>query len=169
VKLRILVLIVAGTAGLGSSYALANDGNGHHGHDQTTSTNGSCQRAAVFGTAAGPQTFVVTVSKSGRHSSLAPGQVVTVTVGSSGQPLRFAAAGCVSGSSVTVRDALLSASRPPTTTQTTSTATTTTAATTTATTTTTGTTTSSSHIVGPKRGGGGKGGRHGHGHGSHHG
>jgi hypothetical protein len=169
VKLRILVLVVAGMAGVGSSYALANGGYGNHGHDghgQTT-TNGTCRPNAVFGTVSAPQTFTVTVSRVGRQSSLTPGQVLTVTVGASGQGLRFSGLGCVNGSSVTVRDALLSEARPPrTTTQTTSTgttttattATTTTATTTTATTTTTGTTTSSSHVVGrPKAGRGGKG------------
>jgi hypothetical protein len=164
VKIRILLLMLAGAAGVGSSYALANDGNGHRGHDQTTTT-GSCQRDAVFGNAAGPQTFTVTVTHTGRHSSLTPGQVLTVTVGSSGQPLRFAALGCVNGSSVTARSAFLVGGRPPETTTGTTTGTTSTATTTTGTTETGTTTTSTSHVVGS--GGSGNGGRHGH-HGHRH-
>jgi len=163
VKTRILLLMLAGAAGLGSSYALANDGKGYHGHDQTTT--GSCQRGAVLGTAAGPQTFTVTVGHVGRHSPLTPGQVVTVTVGSGGQTVRFAALGCVNSSSVTARSALVVGGRAPKTTTDatttgTTTGTTTTAATTTGTTETGTTTTSTSHVVRP--GGSGNGGRHGH-------
>jgi len=162
VKTRILLLMLAGAAGLGSSFALANDGKGYHGHDQRTT--GACQRGAVFGTAAGPQTFTVTVTHAGWHSSLAPGQVVTLTVGSSGQPVRVAAMGCVDGSSVTARSALVAGGGPPKTTTgaTTTTTTTTTGTTSTSTdTTTTGTTTTStSHTVRPG-GSGNSGGHHG--------
>jgi hypothetical protein len=160
VKIRILLLMLAGAAGLGSSYALANDGDGHHGHDQATTT-GSCQRGELRGTAAAPQTFVVTVTKSGEHSSLAPGQVVTVTVGSSGQTLRVGVEGCVNGSSVAAREAELHVARSTTadttttgttTTETANSGATTTGATTTgATTTGTTTTTSTSHVVGSGR------------------
>jgi len=155
VKLRILLLMLAGAAGVGSSFALANDGNGYHGHD-VTGTNGSCQRGAVFGTAAGPQTFTVTVGHPGWHSSLAPGQVVTVTVGSSGNPVRIVAMGCVNGSSVTARSALVSGGWWPKTT------TGTTAGTTTGATTTGTTTTSTSTNPGGDKGGR----RHHHHHGT---
>ena len=166
-KMKLIALLIAGTAGLGSSYALANDGHGHQGHDQKAA-NGPCQKAAVFGTASGPQVYTVTVGHVGRNSSLTPGQVVTVTVGQSGQPVHIAALGCVSGSSVTARSAFVVGSSPPrtTTTATTTTATTTTATTATTTTgsTTTGstTTTSTTHVVKPGGGKGGQDGRHGH-------
>ena len=153
-KIRILLLMLAGVAGVSASYALANDGNGHNGHDQKATT-GSCERGAVFGTASGPQTFTVTVKHAGEHSSLAPGQVVTVTVGSSGQTVRVAAMGCVNGSSVTARSAFVVGERPPMTT----TGTTTAAATTTG---TTATTTSTNHVVKS----GDKGGHHSR-HGDH--
>ena len=149
-KIRILLLMLAGVAGVSASYALANDGNGHNGHDQKATT-GSCERGAVFGTESGPQTFTVTVKHAGEHSSLAPGQVVTVTVGSSGQTVRVAAMGCVNGSSVTARYAFVVGERPPMTT-TGTTATTTTGST---------TSTSTNHVVksGDK---GGHHSRHGH-------
>ena len=129
---------------------------------------GACQKAAVFGTASGPQVYTVTVGHVGWHSSLTPGQVVTVTVGQSGQPVHIAALGCVSGSSVTARSAFVVGSRPPgrrprQTTTTTATTTTGTTATTTTGSTTTGstTTTSTNHVVKP---GGDKGSTPGHGH-----
>ena len=127
-RARIPLLVVAGLAGLGSSYALANDGHG--GHDsaagQPTATT-SCQRGGVFGTV-GPQTFTVTVTKVGRDSTLVPGQIVTVTLGSSGHPVTVMAGGCLSGSSLAAQSAALSAApppAPPTTTGTTQTTTTT--------------------------------------------
>jgi hypothetical protein len=128
VKTRIAILVVAGAAGLGSSYALANGGKGgHHDADTQTSTT-SCQRSGVFGTA-GPQTFTVTVGNVGHDSTLVPGQVVTVTVGSSGQQVRFRSEGCLSGSTLTARSASLFAA--PTSTSTTTTSTSTTSTTTT--------------------------------------
>ena len=146
-KIRIMLLMLAGVAGVSASYALANGGNGHDGHGQKTTTTGSCQRGAVFGTASGPQTFTVTVTKAGEHSTFAPGQVVTVTVGQSGQPVRITALGCVNGSAVTARSAFVVGARA----QTTTTGTTTTAGTT--------TTTSTNHVVKP---GGNGDGHHGH-------
>jgi hypothetical protein len=148
VKIRIMLLMLAGVAGVSASYALANGGNGH---DQKTTTTGSCQRGAVFGTASGPQTFTVTVTKAGEHSTFAPGQVVTVTVGQSGQPVRISALGCVNGSAVTARSAFVVGAKA----QTTTTATTITGTT---------TTTSTNHVVKP----GGNGDGH-HGHHRHHG
>jgi hypothetical protein len=165
-KIRILLLMLVGAAGVSASFALANDGKGHEGHGQKTTTNGSCQRGAVFGTASGPQTFTVTVTKAGEHSTFAPGQVVTVTVGQSGQPVRIAAFGCVNGSVVTARSAFVVGARPPmtTTTGTTTTATTTTAATQTGTTSTGTTTTSTNDAVKSGKDGDGH-----HGHHRHHG
>jgi hypothetical protein len=134
VKLRIVLLVLVGAAGVGASIALA--GSGNHGHNSTststattgTSTMPSCQRAHVIGTTSAPQTFTVTVTKTGGHSSLAPGQVVTVTVGAAGQTVRVNAEGCATDSSVAAKEVEVHAFRapPPTTSTTTSTSTTTT-------------------------------------------
>ena len=152
-KIRIMLLMLVGAAGVSASFALANDGKGHEGHAQKTTTNGSCQRGAVLGTASGPQTFTVTVTKAGEHSTFAPGQVVTVTVGQSGQPVRIAAFGCVNGSAVTARSAIVAGARAEKTT---------TGTTTTGTTTTGTTTTSTSHVVKSGKDGGGHQGHHRH-------
>ena len=151
-KTRIAILVVAGAAGLGSSYALANGGKGgHHEADTQTSTT-SCQRSGVFGTA-GPQTFTVTVGNVSHDSTLVPGQVVTVTVGSAGQQVRFRSDGCLSGSTLTARSASLFAAPTSTSTTTTSTSTT--------------STTTTGHTITGTFPGGGHHGRHGH-HGAGH-
>jgi len=140
VKLRILLLMLVGAAGVGASFALADSGK-HGGRADTstattsTSTTPSCQRTHVVGTASAPQTFTVTVTKTGGHSSFAPGQVVTVTVGSAGRPVRVNAEGCATGSTVAAREVEVHAAR---TASTTSTSTTITSTTTTGTTTTKG-------------------------------
>ena len=130
-KLRILLLVLVGAAGVGASIALADSGkHGRHADTSTTgttattgtSTTPSCQRAHVLGTASAPQTFTVTVTKSGGHSSFAPGQVVTVTVGAAGQTVRVNAEGCATGSALTAGEVEVHAmSTKPTTTTTTST------------------------------------------------
>ena len=127
-KARILFLPVLALAGLGASYALAGNGKPQHGKFQSTSTTGSsCQRVHAFGTASNPQTVVVTVTKAGGNGSLAPGQVVTVSVGGAGQTVAASFDGCLTGaSSVAGRSASLRAFTPRTTTGTTSTGTTTT-------------------------------------------
>jgi hypothetical protein len=135
VKLRIVLLVLVGAAGVGASFALADSGN--HGHKSSTSTSTattgtsttpSCQRTHVLGTTSSPQTFTVTVTKTGEHSSLTPGQVVTVTVGAAGQTVRVNAEGCATGSSLAAREVEVHAmsTRPTTTTSTTTTGTTTT-------------------------------------------
>jgi hypothetical protein len=88
------------------------------------------------------------VTKAGEHSSFAPGQVVTVTVGGAGQTVRVNAEGCATGSALTAREVEVHAmsTRPVTTTGTTTTS-------------TTATTTTSKH-------GDDDGGHHGH-HGHH--
>jgi len=146
-KARILFLPVLALAGLGASYALANNGKPQHGKFQSTSTTGSsCRRVHAFGTASNPQTVVVTVTKAGGNGSLAPGQVVTVSVGGAGQTVAASFDGCLTGaSSVAGRSASLRAFAPRTTTGTTSTGTTTTGK--------------------KSRGDGGHGGRHGRHHG----
>jgi hypothetical protein len=139
VKLRILLLVLVGAAGVGASFALADSGkHGLHSDTSTTTTgttttgttttNPSCQRTHVLGTTSSPQTFTVTVTKSGEHSSLAPGQVVTVTVGAAGQSVRVNAEGCATGSAVAAKQvevhAVRTASTKTTSTTTTSTTTT---------------------------------------------
>ena len=110
-KARILLLPVLAFAGIGASYALANGGDHHGRADTSTSTTaGSCQRTHVRGTAASPQTFVVTVAKAGDDSSVAPGQVVTVSVGQAGQTVAVNVEGCLTGpSSLAAREAELHA------------------------------------------------------------
>jgi hypothetical protein len=56
-----------------------------------------------------PQTLTVTVTKSGKGSGFAPGQVVTVSIGSTGQMVRVNAEGCGTGSSLTAKEAELHA------------------------------------------------------------
>jgi hypothetical protein len=108
-KARILFLPVLAFAGIGASYALANGGGHHNGRFQGTTTAGSCQRTHLRGTTASPQTFVVTVAKSG-DSSVAPGQVVTVSVGGAGQTVAVNVGGCLTGpSALAAREAELHA------------------------------------------------------------
>ncbi len=78
-KLRILLLVLVGAAGVGASIALADSGkHGRHAETSTTATTTtgttttgtttttpSCQRSHVIGTASSPQTFTVTVTKAG--------------------------------------------------------------------------------------------------------
>ena len=104
-KLRIIVLMLCGVAGVGASFAFA-DG-GRHGQD------GYCKHTVLFGTVSAPQAFTVTVSRSWRHSSLTRGQTVNVAIGSSGQTLRFSGEGCVgSDGTVTVHEGVLVVARP---------------------------------------------------------
>jgi hypothetical protein len=107
-KARILLLPVLAVAGVGASYALANGGEPHHGAFQATTTAGSCQRAHLRGAAASPQTFVVTVTKAGDNNAVAPGQVVTVSVGQAGQTVAVNVEGCLTGpSALAAREAEL--------------------------------------------------------------
>ena len=139
-KLRILMLVLVGAAGVGASIALADSGkHGRHTDTSTvttgTGTTPSCQRSHVFGTASSPQTFTVTVTKAGGHSSFAPGQVVTVTVGAAGQTVRVNAEGCGTASALAAREvevhAMSTTKRVTTTGTTTGTTTTSTTSTTT--------------------------------------
>jgi len=118
VKLRIMVLMLCGVAGVGASFAFASGGRSH-GQDAF------CKRVVLFGTVSAPQSFSVTVSRSWWRSSLKPGQSVNVNVGSSGQTLRFMGQGCVgSDGTVTVNQGVLQVVRqhhgdgPPSTTTT---------------------------------------------------
>ena len=105
-KLKILLLIGTAVAGMGASYALADSGRGHH-HAFFARTDGSCQRTHLLGTVAAPQTLTVTVARSGRHGAFKPGDVVTVSLGSSGQTIGVNVVGCVNGSSLTANGAQL--------------------------------------------------------------
>ncbi|HEY7399190.1 MAG TPA: hypothetical protein VH538_12855 [Gaiellaceae bacterium] len=87
-KLKIMVLMALGVAGAGASFALAAN-NSSHGH------KAACRRTVLVGTASVPQSFDVTLSRTWRHTSLKPGQSVHVTMGSSGQTIRFTGVGCV--------------------------------------------------------------------------
>jgi len=105
VKLRILVMMLCGVAGVGASFAFAGGGKSH-------GPGGRCKHAVVVGTAAAPQSFTVTLSKV-RHDSSQAGQSVTVSVGSAGQTVRFVGEGCVGADgSVTVKNAVLHAVSP---------------------------------------------------------
>jgi hypothetical protein len=98
VKLKIAVLLGMACAGLGASYALAGKGGGP-GHDAKPQGDASCQHAHVHGTVAAPQTLTVTVVKAGKHSPFAPGQVVTVSLGTTGQTVDVNAEGCATDAS----------------------------------------------------------------------
>jgi hypothetical protein len=100
VKLRIIVLMLCGVAGVGASFAFAAGGTAH-GRAAPW-----CRHNVVFGTASAPQTFTVTLARSWRHSNLQTGQPVQVTLGSTGQTVRFTGVGCVgSDGTLTVNEA----------------------------------------------------------------
>lgn len=110
-KLKILIVTMLGVAGIGASFALANGGKDHGRRDATTSTT-NCQHTVVFGTAAAPQSLVVTVQKSNwKNSPYAPGQVVTVAVGASGDTVNVIALGCANGSTLTAKGAEIHVAR----------------------------------------------------------
>lgn len=105
-KLRIALLIAVGIAGLGTSIALADGGHGK------SSDAGGCQHAQLSGSVAGPQSFTVTVTKAGKHGNFTAGQVVTVSLGATGQTVRFHGEGCVgTDGTLTVREAELHGQR----------------------------------------------------------
>lgn len=105
-KLRVPLLALTALAGVGASYALADEGHGDHG------PGSSCQRAHLLGTIA-PQTLTVTVAKSGPDGVFTVGQTVTVSIGSNGQLVRVNVGGCSNGSSLTANEAELHALLPP--------------------------------------------------------
>jgi hypothetical protein len=115
VKLKLLLVTVF-AAGLGASYALADDGHGNKndGH-------GKCTRVHVRGTIA-PQTLTVTLSNAARKLNLAPGSQVVLQVGAAGQTVSVNAEACstTTGTStqLVARSAELKAKTPKTTTTT---------------------------------------------------
>ncbi len=117
-KLKFVLLALVGTAGVTASYALADSG-GHKGREHANAANNRCSRAIVFGTAAAPQSFTVTVTHAGRHSQFKNGDVVTVSMGTQGQSVAITGFGCADGSTLTASLAQLrvrQAPVPPTTT-----------------------------------------------------
>ena len=124
-----LLLVTVFAAGIGASYALADDGHGNGGEGH----GAKCTEVHVNGTVAA-QTLTVTLTKGSRHLNLAPGSQVVLQVGAAGQTVNVNAEACSSTTGAStqyqVKSAELKAHTPKTTT--------TTAATTTPPTTTTG-------------------------------
>ena len=105
-KLKIVLLALIGAAGATSSFALAD--SGHHGRGHTNGKKDQgCKRAVVFGTAAAPQSFTVTVTHADRHSPFHNGDVVTVSLGAQGQTVAVSSVGCADGSTLQANTALL--------------------------------------------------------------
>jgi hypothetical protein len=98
VKLKILSLAAMAVAGLGASYALAARGD-KPSHDIKPADTSACQHAHVHGTLAAPQSLIVTITKAGKHDPFAPNQVVTVTLGATGQTVDVNAEGCATDAS----------------------------------------------------------------------
>lgn len=113
-KLKLLVVLAVFAAGLGASYALADNGNGDsQGGDH------HCREVHVNGTV-GPQTYTVTLTRDSRRLNLKAGATVVVTVGGTGQTVRFNGEGCSSTTgtttSTTFNEAEIHAFTPRTTT-----------------------------------------------------
>jgi len=108
VKLKIMLVTMLGVAGVASSYAFANGGK-DHGRRDTTDPSTTCQRTGVLGTVAGPQTLTITVKRAThwKSTTLAPGQVITVSVGGTGDTIDVLASGCVNGSTLSAKGASL--------------------------------------------------------------
>lgn len=106
-KLKLIVLMLCGVAGAGASYAFASGGDSH-------GPGTHCRRNVVFGTVSAPQSFTVTVTGSWRHHNApSTGTTLNVTLGSSGQSVRFSGEGCVgTDGTLTVRSAELHAVTP---------------------------------------------------------
>ena len=115
-KLKIVLLALIGAAGATSSFALADSGHGR-GHTDGKKDQ-ACKRAVVFGTAAAPQSFTVTVTHANRHSTFHNGDVVTVSLGAQGQTVAVTGFGCANGSTLQAGTALLRVrmAKPPHTT-----------------------------------------------------
>jgi len=105
-KLKILLLVGIGVAGLGASYALADAGHGR-GKPFHEGKGASCRRTVLLGTAEAPQTLTVTVTRAGRKSPFTSGQAVAVQLGSTGQSVRVNVVGCADGSTLTANGAVL--------------------------------------------------------------
>jgi hypothetical protein len=115
VKLKMLLVTVF-AAGLGASYALADDG-----HGKKAEGHGKCTQVHVRGTIA-PQTLTVTLSNAAKKLNLAPGSQVVLQLGTAGQTVSVNAEACstTTGTStqLVARSAELKAKTPKTTTTT---------------------------------------------------
>ena len=105
-KLRLLLLTVF-AAGIGASFALADDG--HKGNKDSQGENGAkCHEVHVRGTIA-PQTLTVTLEKASKGLNLAAGSQVVLQVGTTGQTVRVNAEACSTTSGSTTQLAAKSA------------------------------------------------------------
>ena len=96
-KLKLVLITLVASAGFAASYALADNGNNQNG-------NGHGCHGALHGTMSAPQSLTVTVGKAGRHSDFKAGDVVTLSLGASGQTIRVVAEGCTgTNGTMTVR------------------------------------------------------------------
>jgi len=100
-KLKALLLVVCGAAGVGASVAFAGDGNGGNRGD-----NGKACRATLVAGTVAPQTFTLTVVRAHGQGSPAAGSTVTVTIGGSGQTVLATVGACSGGSGTTTTSAL---------------------------------------------------------------
>jgi len=127
-KLKVMLITVF-VAGLGASFALANDGHGKQG-DKGSS---KCSPVHLRGTIA-PQTLTVTADKGSKKLNLAAGSQVVLQLGATGQTVRFEAEACqiTVGSATQLQVKSLEIKARKTHTTTTTTAATTTGGTTTA-------------------------------------
>ncbi|HVA30621.1 MAG TPA: hypothetical protein VMU58_05080 [Gaiellaceae bacterium] len=87
-KLKILLLAVF-VAGIGASYALADNGKQHGAKD-------GCQNVHLRGTIA-PQTLTVTADGTGKHGAYPAGTQVSLAVGGTGQTVRVNVEACSTG------------------------------------------------------------------------
>jgi len=93
-RLKLLLVVTVFAAGLGASYALADSGDGNSQGDH------HCQEVHVNGTV-GPQTYTVTLTRDSKRLNLKAGATVVVTVGGTGQTVRFNGEGCSSTTGTT--------------------------------------------------------------------
>jgi hypothetical protein len=94
VRLKLLLVTVF-AAGLGASYALADDGHGNNGNQgEGGHGHGSkCAEVHVRGTIAA-QTLTVTLDNGARKLNLAPGSQVVLQLGAAGQTVSVNAEAC---------------------------------------------------------------------------
>ena len=120
-----LLLVTVFAAGLGASFAFADDGNGKQGDGDHGS---KCTEVHVNGTVAA-QTLTVTLDRGSKRLNLAAGSQVVLQLGGAGQTVRVNAEACstTTGTATTyqVKSAELKARKTKTTTTTTAQGTTT--------------------------------------------
>jgi hypothetical protein len=83
-----MLLVTVFAAGLGASYALADDG-----HGKKAEGHGKCTQVHVRGTIA-PQTLTVTLSNAAKKLNLAAGSQVVLQLGTAGQTVSVNAEAC---------------------------------------------------------------------------